>query len=36
MTALRKEPQIAIVTNLIIQCNRQPILIPEMIKAEAD
>jgi len=33
--ALQKEPQVSIVANLLPQCNRKPILIPESIKVEA-
>ena len=35
MPALHTEPQVTIAANLITQCNRRPILIPEMIKVEA-
>jgi len=33
--ALRKEPQVAIVANLIPQCNRNPLLIPRSIRVDA-
>lgn len=33
--ALQKEPQVSIVANLLSQCNRKPLLIPELIKVEA-
>jgi predicted RNA methylase len=32
---LQKEPQVSIVVNLLPQCNRNPFLIPELIKVEA-
>ncbi len=32
---LNKEPQVSIVTNLLSQCNRNPMLIPESIKVDA-
>lgn len=33
--ALQKEPQVSIVANLLSQCNRNPFLIPEMIRVGA-
>ena len=32
--ALQREPQVSIAANLLSQCNRNPVLIPEMIKVE--
>lgn len=32
--ALQKEPQVSIVANLLSQCNRKPVLIPELIKVD--
>ena len=32
--ALQKEPQVSIVANLLSQCNRAPLLIPELIKVD--
>lgn len=32
--ALQKEPQVSIAANLLSQCNRQPVLIPKLIKVD--
>jgi len=32
--ALQKEPQVSIVANLLSQCNRSPLLVPELIKVD--
>jgi len=33
--ALQREPQVSIVANLLPQCNRNPLLIPELVKVDA-